>query len=158
MTTTKKTGVASVIAVIDPSNGKLLMDMRKDGLAWIGGKVDPGEDFVDCAIRELMEEAGLKLQPSDLNFTVKEHLICEKTGFDWLVSIFWAFVPSGQTAMHMEKDKSKGFCWLTFDELLASPEENVFTGMRLILTKYPTPKSLNPVSYTHLTLPTIYSV
>ena len=36
-----------------------------------GGKVDPGEDFEETAIREIFEEVGLKLNPTNLVFMTK---------------------------------------------------------------------------------------
>lgn len=34
----------------------------------IGGKLDPGEDFITAAIRETEEETGYKVNPSDISF------------------------------------------------------------------------------------------
>jgi 8-oxo-dGTP diphosphatase len=34
-----------------------------------GGKVEPGESILETAIREMVEETGIHLQPQDLNYT-----------------------------------------------------------------------------------------
>lgn len=50
--------------------GKLLMGRRSDGQGWCipGGKVDPGEEEIDAAIRETMEEAGIQLEKEMVRF------------------------------------------------------------------------------------------
>ena len=63
MTTTFIT--ASVCVVRDGA----LLTVRKRGTAKFmlpGGKLEPGESFVDCAVREAAEEVGLVLDPADL--------------------------------------------------------------------------------------------
>lgn len=56
-----------VAAAIIEHNGKLLLARRKSGvpypLLWEfpGGKVEPGEDPKDCAIREIREELGIEV-------------------------------------------------------------------------------------------------
>lgn len=56
---------ASVCVVRDGS----LLTVRKRGTAKFmlpGGKLEPGESFVDCAVREAAEEVGLVLDAADL--------------------------------------------------------------------------------------------
>ncbi|MBR1864074.1 MAG: NUDIX domain-containing protein [Ruminococcus sp.] len=60
----KKVQGYNCIMVLDPGGGKLLMcRRRKDpykGLKnLVGGKIEPGEDHLDAAYRELWEESGL---------------------------------------------------------------------------------------------------
>ena len=56
---------ASVCVVRDGA----LLTVRKRGTSKFmlpGGKLEPGESFVDCAVREAEEEIGLVLDPADL--------------------------------------------------------------------------------------------
>jgi len=56
---------ASVCVVRDGA----LLTVRKRGTSKFmlpGGKLEPGESFVDCAVREAAEEVGLKLVAADL--------------------------------------------------------------------------------------------
>ncbi|CAL8122314.1 unnamed protein product [Orchesella dallaii] len=50
---------------------EVLLGLKKRGLGeglWngFGGKVDPGEDIVDAAVREVKEECGLSVLPEDM--------------------------------------------------------------------------------------------
>jgi len=56
---------ASVCVVRDGA----LLTVRKRGTSKFmlpGGKLEPGESFVDCAVREAAEEVGLELVAADL--------------------------------------------------------------------------------------------
>ena len=53
------------------SDGKLLLGRKKRGFGvskWngFGGKIEAGEDFLQCAVRELREETGLIAREEDL--------------------------------------------------------------------------------------------
>ena len=53
------------------SDGKLLLGRKKRGFGvskWngFGGKIEAGEDFLQCAVRELQEETGLIAREEDL--------------------------------------------------------------------------------------------
>lgn len=57
-------------AVIVIHQNKILMEYRSDSDYWalIGGGLDMNESLETCAIRELYEEAGIKIATSDLKF------------------------------------------------------------------------------------------
>ena len=53
------------------ADGRVLLGRKKQGfgagkVAGLGGKLEPGEDSRAAAVRELYEEAGLRLDPADL--------------------------------------------------------------------------------------------
>ncbi len=51
------------LIMVSDSQGRILVEDRKDpswpGLCFPGGHVEPGEPFVDAAVREVFEETGL---------------------------------------------------------------------------------------------------
>lgn len=53
------------------SDGAILLGRKKQGFGkgkWngFGGKAYPGESMLECAVRELYEESGIRVQPDDL--------------------------------------------------------------------------------------------
>ena len=51
-------------------NGELLLEHRKDSDTWavVGGGLHTDETLAECAVREVYEETGIKLNVSDLLF------------------------------------------------------------------------------------------
>jgi len=62
---TVRLGVA--VALLDQAH-RLLLELRSDVELWgiTGGRLDPGETPEECGCREIFEETGIILQPSDL--------------------------------------------------------------------------------------------
>ncbi len=57
--------ITNMVMVEDKSNGKVLVQERVKswkGISFPGGHVEPGESFVDSAIREVKEETGLDIR------------------------------------------------------------------------------------------------
>ena len=54
------------LCMVTDGNGKVLVQDRKDpdlgGITFPGGHVEPGESFVESAIREVREETGLTIE------------------------------------------------------------------------------------------------
>jgi 8-oxo-dGTP pyrophosphatase MutT (NUDIX family) len=61
----------ATVLVKDKKTGKYLVELDKNTGMYItpGGAVDKGEDFLKAAQRELFEETGMKVKPSQLKFT-----------------------------------------------------------------------------------------
>ncbi|MBK8093285.1 MAG: 8-oxo-dGTP diphosphatase [Verrucomicrobiaceae bacterium] len=62
--TWKPSLLATLMFIIDESRGEVLLIRKKRGLGagkinGPGGKIDPGETFLQCAIRETQEELGV---------------------------------------------------------------------------------------------------
>ena len=61
----------SLVLLRDPASARILLGHKKHGfgagkLNGFGGKVEPGETLLRCALREMEEESGLALQPAEL--------------------------------------------------------------------------------------------
>ena len=72
ITTNKPTRIIAKTAVFN-ENGQILVLVRSEtdrrrpgGLDFPGGKIDPGEDILAGAVREIQEEAGFTVDPNDL--------------------------------------------------------------------------------------------
>jgi 8-oxo-dGTP diphosphatase len=73
-TYTPKHGYSGALVLIEDRQGRLLMQLRDDiaGIFWpgrwgfFGGGIEPGEDMLTAALRELEEEVGLSLAPDQL--------------------------------------------------------------------------------------------
>lgn len=77
------------------------------------GHLEPGESFEQCAIRETMEEIGVKLQPKDLEFCFLNHAVKD----NYIYVFFKAELPEGATPRICEPDKSGGLLWVKLNNL-----------------------------------------
>ena len=60
-----KIELTNMVMVEDKKNGKVLVQERLKswtGLSFPGGHIEPGESFVDSAVREIKEETGLEIK------------------------------------------------------------------------------------------------
>jgi 8-oxo-dGTP pyrophosphatase MutT (NUDIX family) len=73
----------------------------------IGGAIDPGESLADAAVREMREETGIEIRPTDLS----EPIAREDAEFDWGM---WRLVQD-QTYFALALDHDPGA--VTFDGL-----------------------------------------
>ncbi|WP_367369638.1 8-oxo-dGTP diphosphatase [Pediococcus parvulus] len=66
----EKTILTNLVMVEDPDNKKVLLENRLNknwtGITFPGGHVNPGESFVESAIREVYEETNLQIQNPQL--------------------------------------------------------------------------------------------
>jgi len=89
----------------------------------IGGKLEPGENWLDCVIRETEEEVCLKIKPNDIEFL---GMIRLEGGYDedWIMCFFKTEVKK----KHIQDGhiSSEGeFVWLNKNKVLESKYELV---------------------------------
>ena len=89
----------------------------------IGGKVEPGEDFLSAAIRETEEETGYVVTKQDVIFAGMGRT---EAGYpeDWVMGFFKIEVPSFKIPIGSSCREGE-FLWLTIDEALEQTIELV---------------------------------
>ena len=81
------------------------------------GKVEYGETYLEAAIREAKEEAGVDIKPEDLRFVHVVHRHGEKDDLfmDWVDVYFEATKWAGEP-YNAEEDKSEKLEWVSVEE------------------------------------------
>jgi phosphatase NudJ len=105
------------LVVVRRGHRFLAVQERKYGSAWAipGGRVEPGESFVDAALREVQEEAGV---PVRLDGILRVEHSPSETGAR--VRVIFAGSPLDDTPPKAQADdESLGAAFLTLDELRA---------------------------------------
>lgn len=89
----------------------------------IGGKVEPGENYLDCLIRETQEEAGIPISPEDTQFV---GLLRLEGGYkdDWVAGLFKTEVET-KVIKHGTVTPEGTFLWIHKDKVLSSEHELV---------------------------------
>jgi len=99
-------------------NGKilLLLQRKSNGGAYtlVGGNLEPGETAKETLVRESWEEAGLKINKSDLVFVHALHKV--KGGENRVILFFQALHWSGNIRAK-ETDKFKSLEWFPINKL-----------------------------------------
>lgn len=113
----------SCAAVVVRGDELLLQyNLKKGGNEFPGGKHEGDETMQECAARELLQETGIDIHPTDLHFF---GYVDEEAG--WLAMMFLGFVPDGTEPELREPDKHSGYHWLPVHQLhaLEQPTESV---------------------------------
>jgi len=113
--------LTTMVMIQNPNTKEVLVQDRKrkwPGWGFPGGKVEPGESFHDCAVREIREETGLSVENLDSCGVV--HWCNLETNERYLVFLYKTQSYSGQ----LIADSPEGHhFWCDIDTLLATPWE-----------------------------------
>lgn len=82
-----ESGIPVIVTVGVVSQGRILTGQRRDNRLWTspGGHMDAGEMPREAAARELFEEAGIRVSPSQLQQISAERIISHRTGKEFAV-------------------------------------------------------------------------
>lgn len=123
------------VGIIVLQNGKVLLGKRKDSGQWglAGGAIDPGEEPLEAAIRELREEFGIinnnlkyyGVAPSPIN-PFKGTDFKEGCSIDYYVE----YEPHEAIKVSLEPKEMTDFKWVDLNKAL---EENLYPSSRASL-------------------------
>lgn len=89
----------------------------------VGGKLQAGENYLECAVREVEEETGYQVQPKNCRLAA---VVTLTGGYpeDWAMVFFQIKVGSMTVPNGMENDEGQ-LLWLPKDQVLTAPYELV---------------------------------
>ncbi len=123
------------LGVLIFKDGKVLFGKRKGPHgrgAWCppGGHLEFGETWEECAKRETMEEAGIKIK--NLEFITTTNDLHLNEGKHYVTVVMKAEYDSGNAKV-MEPDKCEGWDWFAWDDL---PQPLFLSIQNLIASGY----------------------
>ena len=114
-----------VFTVVEHEGRFLVVRERKGDQGWYApaGRLEPGETIAEAAVRETMEEAGVRVVPTSILRVDQQWFPSEGSG----LSSWWRFVLIARPASAQITPKSWAdehsleARWLAFDEIAALP-------------------------------------
>jgi len=108
--------LTTMVMIENAAAGEVLVQNRTGkwpGWSFPGGKVDPGENFNDCAVREIKEETGLDI--ANLEYHGVAHWCNLDTDDRYIVFLYKTQSYSGELIPTFEKGEN---FWFAKDKLL----------------------------------------
>lgn len=108
--------------VLIKDNRVLLLERANTGYedgnySMIAGHVESGETFTQCIVREAREEAGIELQPQDLQVVHVMHRNSGTAENNERVDVFFTARRWGGQIINREPEKCGEMSWFPLDEL-----------------------------------------
>ena len=109
-----------VLVVVRHGDRFLVVQERKFGQSWYlpAGRVEAGEDFVDAAKRETLEEAGIDIEVTGI---LRIEHTPNLNGPRRVRIMFVASAQGSLTPKHIADEHSLGAAWVTLEELKNLP-------------------------------------
>ena len=114
--------VPGVTAVVINAAGKVLLQLRRDSQTWAppSGAVEPGETIADAVMREVYEEAGIRVRPERILAVLsgRDYEVTYSNG-DQLASVTTVFRcrPLCDSTPGVNDDESLDFRFFPLDDL-----------------------------------------
>ena len=104
------------VGVFVCKGGEILLGKRKGSHGegeWSlpGGHLDPGEDIIDCCIREVLEETGIDISDNFIEFLELTNDLFPEDGLHYVTLFYYVEVSEDTEAKLMEEDKCEGWGW-----------------------------------------------
>ncbi|ROW04875.1 hypothetical protein VMCG_04768 [Cytospora schulzeri] len=136
-----------VAAVIRGPEGRIVFGRRKAShgagqWAFPGGHLEYGEEIIDCAERETLEETGLNVKGRDI-VAVTNDVFTELGKHYITMFVVCEMVDPKQQPQLLEPDKCEEWVWKTLDEVKQYKSQELFLPIQNLLKQSSTFESMN---------------
>lgn len=114
------------VSILLYRDGKFAVSRRLSGAQgkhglwqFAGGHVEPGETYMDAAVRELREETGLMIKPERLYFIATAGPLTGYKGEQYMGTRFVVHLRDNEEPQQAEPEKATPWHWVTPRELCA---------------------------------------
>ncbi|ROV99842.1 hypothetical protein VSDG_02993 [Cytospora chrysosperma] len=136
-TSSKSQPRVGVAAVIKGPDGRIVFGRRKAShgagqWAFPGGHLEYGEEIIDCAERETLEETGLNVKGRDI-VAVTNDVFTDLGKHYITMFVVCEMVDPKQQPQLLEPDKCQEWVWKTLDEVKQFKTEDLFLPIQNLL-------------------------
>jgi 8-oxo-dGTP diphosphatase len=142
----KDPGIGVGVFLANIFENKILLGQRKDsGLFGLpGGWLETGEEWNECASRELKEETGLSMEPNSFKHIHTLNCKVMNKNYHIISCVMYNEVTSKELNLieNTEPDKCSGWFWISIADL-RTKFDSLFYPLRDFLSKFPELNSVN---------------